>query len=375
MMGTFLIFITTSIIILTIYGFWLGSKKKKDLNISNDDDDRKSQNKKELNLNEDVRNEIIFKKAIRNDFEKLKSKKLEFDKSKSYQDLLDNFKNLRDDEIIKAVYKFSRNVYIEELDKFSFDRSNLIDNYLNPTDNIRLLNLLENVRDGLKVTRDALLDQLGLDEFQCKILEMSFKVTVGEVEKPVLEGYLRSKKVKMLKETVTLNKSSLISSMSDQIDSKPLVSPIAEYDNSVQNSLLFYKFIQTDKGTKPLVWSKTSTKMIGGVEVEVNEQPYLGNKLENSLFFYVFTQTKRGIVTSTKPLTGIKTSTQRVSVEFKVRRQAGTQGEVKFGFTAIKPEIAAQMNVAVGDELPLVLTEKPVVDGDGNVIPNLFWAH
>jgi len=324
MMGTFLIFITTSIIILTIYGSWLGSKEKKDLNISNDEDDRKSQNKKELNLNEDVRNEIIFKKAIRNDFEKLKSKKLEFDKSKSYQDLLDNFKNLKDDEIIKAVYKFSRNVYIEELNKFSFDRSNLIDNYLNPTDNIILLNLLENVRNGLKVTRDALLDQLGLDEFQCKILEMSFKVTVGEVEKPVLEGYLRLKNIKMLKghEANIDIKTKL---PEDEPDGIPKPLPSVEKSKIIQSKLYFYKF----------------------------------------------TQTKKGIVTSTQPI-----GTKLIGgVEVPVREMSGSQSEVKFGFTAITPELAAQMNVAVGDELPLEITDKPVLDGNGEAIPKLFWAH
>ena len=94
------------------------------------------------------------------------------------------------------------------------------------------------------------------------------------------------------------------------------------------------------------------------------------------MYFYKFTQTKKGIVTTTEPLNGMKTVTKMIGgVESEVRQQTGAQGEVKFGFTAIKPELAAQMNVAVGDELPLEITEKPVVDGDGELIPNLFWAH
>jgi hypothetical protein len=94
------------------------------------------------------------------------------------------------------------------------------------------------------------------------------------------------------------------------------------------------------------------------------------------MYFYKFTQTKKGIVTSTEPLTGMKTTTKMIGgVEVEVREQAGAQGEVKFGFTAIKPELAAQMEVAVGDELPLEITEKAVVDGNGEAIPNLFWAH
>jgi len=287
MLSTVLIFLATSFVMITIYGFWLESKEKKDLNFLNDKDEEKTQNKKELDVNKDIRDEIIFKKAISNDFEKLKSQKLEFDKNKSYQDLLDNFKNLKDDEIIKAVYKFSRNIYIEELDKFSFDRSHLIDNYLNPTDNIRLLNLLENVRDELKATRDALLDQLGLDEFQRKILEMSFKVTVGEVEKPALEGYLKSKNIKMLKDLGGSNKLNLEPNKGE-INTDSLPSTVLENDKILQNFL----FYQTDKVYEPLAWSKTLIKIIGGVRIETKVQPWLGEKLENSLFFYAFAQNK-----------------------------------------------------------------------------------
>jgi len=310
MLSTVLIFLVTSFVIISIFGL-----KSKDINEGEDyvseaieeveetetekEDDKKLQNKIELDLNKDIMNEIIFK------------------------DSLDNFKNLKDDEIINAVSKFIQMIYIEELGKFSFDRSHLIDNYLNPTDNIRFLLLLENIRDGLKVTRDALLDQLDLDEFQTKILKASF-ASYKEVEKPVLEGYLRVKKVKMLKDSGTLNKSSLKSI------SNPVVSPIAEYDDSIQNTLFFYKF----------------------------------------------TTTKKGLVTSTEPLTGMKTSTKIIGgVEVQVREQAGATGEIKFGYTAIKPEAAAQMNLSVGDELPLELTDKPVVDGNGEAIPNLFWAH
>ena len=96
------------------------------------------------------------------------------------------------------------------------------------------------------------------------------------------------------------------------------------------------------------------------------------NKFTKSrLYFYKFTQTKKGIVTSTQPI-----GTKLINgIEVPVREMSGSQSEVKFGFTAIKPELAAQMNVAVGDELPLEITDKPVLDGNGEAIPNLFWAH
>jgi hypothetical protein len=94
------------------------------------------------------------------------------------------------------------------------------------------------------------------------------------------------------------------------------------------------------------------------------------------MYFHKFTTTKKGLVTSTEPLTGMKTSTKMIGgVEVEVREQTGATGEIKFGFTAIKPEQAAQMNLSVGDELPLTLTDKPVVDSNGEAIPNLFWAH
>ena len=94
------------------------------------------------------------------------------------------------------------------------------------------------------------------------------------------------------------------------------------------------------------------------------------------MYFYKFTQTKKGIVTSTEPLTGTQETTTKMigGVEVSVRKQ-NTTGEVKFGFTAISPELASQMNLQVGDELPLELTEKQVVNTTtGELIPNLYWA-
>ena len=95
------------------------------------------------------------------------------------------------------------------------------------------------------------------------------------------------------------------------------------------------------------------------------------------MYFYKFTQTKKGIVTSTQPLTGMNTVTKMIGgIEVPVREQSGANGEVKFGFTAISPELASKMNLQVGDELPLEITDKPVVNNlTGEVIPNLYCAH
>lgn len=79
----------------------------------------------------------------------------------------------------------------------------------------------------------------------------------------------------------------------------------------------------------------------------------------NSLYFYKFTQTKKGLVTSSQPL----------NLEINKTK------DVVFGFTAISPELASQMNLKVGDELPLNLTEKQVINTTtGELIPNLYWA-
>lgn len=95
------------------------------------------------------------------------------------------------------------------------------------------------------------------------------------------------------------------------------------------------------------------------------------------MYFFKFTQTKKGIVSSSEPLTGMKTTTKMIGgVEVEVREQTGATGQVRFGFTAISPELAEKMNLQVGDKLPLKITDKPVVNNvTGEIIPNLYWAH
>lgn len=96
------------------------------------------------------------------------------------------------------------------------------------------------------------------------------------------------------------------------------------------------------------------------------------------LYFHGFTKTKKGIIT--------RTSKARATVKIVEKEMGGTivetkqlvgdDGlEVKYGFTPVNPEHAAKMKVEDGDELPLEITDKPVVDKEtGEVRPNLFWA-
>jgi prephenate dehydratase len=94
------------------------------------------------------------------------------------------------------------------------------------------------------------------------------------------------------------------------------------------------------------------------------------------VYFFKFTSNMKGIVSSTEPLTGLNTITKNIGgVEVKVREQSNASGNVKFGFTAIDPEMAAQMQLKVGDPIDLEITEKNVTDKQGNVVPNLYWAH
>ncbi len=91
------------------------------------------------------------------------------------------------------------------------------------------------------------------------------------------------------------------------------------------------------------------------------------------MHFYKFTQTGKGIVTSTAPLSQTMETKQIGGIEVPVRVQTG---DVKFGFTAISPELSASMKLQVGDKLPLEITDKPVVNNvTGEVVPNLYWAH
>jgi len=90
------------------------------------------------------------------------------------------------------------------------------------------------------------------------------------------------------------------------------------------------------------------------------------------MYFYKFTQSRKGIVSTTAPL-GQTTEIKIIGgVETEVRVQSN---DVSFGFTAVSAETAAQMSIQVGDALPLVLTDKAVKNKEGEVIPNMFWAH
>lgn len=91
------------------------------------------------------------------------------------------------------------------------------------------------------------------------------------------------------------------------------------------------------------------------------------------MYFYKFTKSGKAIVTTTAPL-GQTIETKNIGgIEVPVRVQSQ---DVSFGFTAIDAGLSSSMNLQVGDELPLEITDKPVVNTEtGEVIPNLFWAH
>ena len=96
------------------------------------------------------------------------------------------------------------------------------------------------------------------------------------------------------------------------------------------------------------------------------------------MHFYRFTTTMKGIVSSTEPLNGKLESIVKPmgGVQAPIKQQGKQTKEIKFGFTAVDPELARQMKFQVGDELPLEITDKPVINTQtGEVIPNLFWAH
>lgn len=86
----------------------------------------------------------------------------------------------------------------------------------------------------------------------------------------------------------------------------------------------------------------------------------------------------KGLLSTTEPLTGkLETEMKTLGgVPTPVKQQGKQTKDIKFGFTAVDPELARQMKFQVGDELPLEITDKPVINMQtGEVIPNLFWAH
>lgn len=96
------------------------------------------------------------------------------------------------------------------------------------------------------------------------------------------------------------------------------------------------------------------------------------------MYFYKFTNSNKGIVTTDQPLNGGPTRkiTKSIGgVEMEVLQQRDQIEGLKFGFTAISPDVVAQMNLQVGDELPLELTDKVVTNREGEPIPNMYWAH
>ena len=96
------------------------------------------------------------------------------------------------------------------------------------------------------------------------------------------------------------------------------------------------------------------------------------------MYYYKTTKTNKGLVTSEHPLTE-----QPLEIVIKeiggynveVRQQRADTDDMRFGFTAISPKAVAKMVLVKGDELPLTITDKPVKNSDGEIIPNLFWAH
>lgn len=132
--------------------------------------------------------------------------------------------------------------------------------------------------------------------------------------------------------------------------------------------------------SKPHVQSK-NTSLLDNVfqkteiEQEVQSSPKTEKRQISYLYFYKYTQSKKGLITTTRPLSGIKTTTKNIDGDELLSKDTITQ-ELKFGFTAISPELADKMNLQVGDELPLEITDKPVVNtATGEIIPNMYWAH
>ncbi len=110
-------------------------------------------------------------------------------------------------------------------------------------------------------------------------------------------------------------------------------------------------------------------------EQEIHRNAEIEKSQISLLYFYKYTQSKKAIITTTRPLAGIRTKTKNID-GIETPSNDPVLPKLRFGFTVINPELADQMNLQVGDPLPLEITDKVVVNSaTGEIIPNLYWAH
>lgn len=94
------------------------------------------------------------------------------------------------------------------------------------------------------------------------------------------------------------------------------------------------------------------------------------------MYFYKISESNKSLISTDKPLSELTTTSKKIGSRTMEIRQQGVS-DVKFGFTAISAEdgMALRAELKVGDELPLTLTEKKVVNQQTNqAFDNLYWA-
>jgi len=87
-------------------------------------------------------------------------------------------------------------------------------------------------------------------------------------------------------------------------------------------------------------------------------------------FFVKNTKSGKGIVVSNKPIT-------KRTIEMKngMKRTISTQqSDLKFGFFAMEEGNAAELGYVAGEEVPVSLSNSPVIDQDGTKL-DLVWCN
>lgn len=172
---------------------------------------------------------------------------------------INSFEDINDKDLIETVYIFMRNIYIEELKKFNYKKSDLIDNYLNPIDHERLLNNIETTRLKLNTFKPVLLNKISLKPENTQVLKIGWQAIIEETEEKVIEKFLESNSIRLSK----LVNNDIPTKKNDRLHSKAISKSNPDEKST---ALYFYKYTASKKGiittTIPLVDGNIPNKNI-----------------------------------------------------------------------------------------------------------------
>ena len=314
-----------------------------------------------------------------------------------------NIMNLQSGDLSATFTDFLNDEWKALFKTFDFKKGDSIDGYLNPMDQLFLMNSVTELAISLKSSKGNFANLLDVEGRN--FLQSTWDVFVDETMKNQLEIYLSSEGINLLNfqsnqstfkafenigknENIDVDNIDVIASREKRPvqayfvrltnSGKGIISSNIRISGEVPKTKQFYGFCHLPDEFLDKKWEVGDELpyVITGIPVYNKEGDKLsclfwavskGNydylndhDYKGPLYFLKFTTSKRGLITSSKI--------------------ADTDGKwpkgTLFGYTAIDPIVADRMGLVRGDELPLTLTKKPVVKNDGSEsIPDMYWAH